>query len=93
MLAFALMHEFCSATAVDPEDGSNFEDVLRPGDVLRFAGSGFRRAVTRIAESSPEMWRDICLANRHVLSDEIEAYQRQLAENPGKCCNGGMAIP
>jgi prephenate dehydrogenase len=78
VLAFALMHEFCGAT-VDPENGSNFDDALGPGDVLRFAGSGFRD-FTRIAESSPEIWRDICLANRHALSDEIDAYQRQLAE-------------
>jgi prephenate dehydrogenase len=78
VLAFALMHEFCSAT-VDSGNGSDFEEALSPGDALRFAGSGFRD-FTRIAESSPEMWRDICLANRHVLSNEIDAYQRQLTE-------------
>jgi prephenate dehydrogenase len=47
--------------------------------VLRFAGSGFRD-FTRIAGSSPEMWRDICLSNREALITQIDAYQRGLAE-------------
>lgn len=46
-------------------------------DPLRFAGSGFRD-FTRIAGSSPEMWRDICLANREALSRQIDAYQNEL---------------
>jgi prephenate dehydrogenase len=48
-----------------------------PDDPLRFAGSGFRD-FTRIADSSPEMWRDICLANREALSRQIDAYQNEL---------------
>jgi prephenate dehydrogenase len=48
-----------------------------PDDPLRFAGSGFRD-FTRIAGSSPEMWRDICLANREALSRQIDAYQNEL---------------
>ncbi len=44
-----------------------------------FAASGFRD-FTRIAASSPEMWRDIALANRHALLDELEAYQAKLEE-------------
>ncbi len=35
-------------------------------DIFRFAASGFRD-FTRIAASSPEMWRDISLANRDAL--------------------------
>ncbi len=45
--------------------------------LLRFAGSGFRD-FTRIAGSSPEMWRDICLANRDELLKQIDAYQAEL---------------
>jgi prephenate dehydrogenase len=47
-------------------------------DVFRFAASGFRD-FTRIAASSPEMWRDISLANRDALVGAIEAYRTQLA--------------
>lgn len=46
-------------------------------NLLRFAGSGFRD-FTRIAGSSPEMWRDICLANRDELLKQIDAYQSEL---------------
>ena len=38
-----------------------------------YAAGGFRD-FTRIASSSPEMWRDICLANRESLIAEIDAY-------------------
>ena len=48
------------------------------GDVFQFAASGFRD-FTRIAASSPEMWRDISLANRDALVEAIEAYRTQLA--------------
>jgi prephenate dehydrogenase len=40
---------------------------------FRFAASGFRD-FTRIAGSSPEMWRDIALANREALLVELDAY-------------------
>ncbi len=43
-----------------------------------FAASGFRD-FTRIAGSSPEMWRDVSLANRDALLKELEMYQEQLA--------------
>ncbi|ARU31964.1 prephenate dehydrogenase [Sulfuriferula sp. AH1] len=42
-----------------------------------FAASGFRD-FTRIAGSSPEMWRDIALANQPALLAELDAYQAQL---------------
>ncbi len=47
------------------------------GNLLHFAGSGLRD-FTRIASSSPEMWRDICLANRETLLKQIDAYQNEL---------------
>lgn len=40
---------------------------------FRFAASGFRD-FTRIAGSSPEMWRDIALANRAAVLTELDAY-------------------
>ena len=63
LLAFALVDDLAS----------------RPNakQLFDFAASGFRD-FTRIAGSSPEMWRDISLANRHALLDEIEAYQKEL---------------
>ncbi len=46
-------------------------------DVFRYAASGFRD-FTRIAAGSPEMWRDIALANRDALLAEIDAYRAEL---------------
>lgn len=42
------------------------------------AASGFRD-FTRIAGSHPEMWRDICVANRVVLLAELDAYLDEMA--------------
>ena len=60
LLAFALVAEF----AARPDAAA----------LLAQAGSGFRD-FTRIAASSPEMWRDIALANRVALRDEIARYR------------------
>lgn len=65
LLSFALVHDLAVR-----EDASMFFD---------FAASGFRD-FTRIAASHPEMWRDICLANRQALLVELESYQAQLDE-------------
>ncbi len=46
--------------------------------LFQYAASGFRD-FTRIAGSSPEMWRDISLANKAALLDELDAYSAQLA--------------
>jgi prephenate dehydrogenase len=45
--------------------------------LFQYAASGFRD-FTRIAGSSPEMWRDISLANRDALLGELDAYLSQL---------------
>jgi prephenate dehydrogenase len=44
---------------------------------LSFSGAGFRD-FTRIAASSPEMWRDICLLNGKNIVEMIEQYQFSL---------------
>jgi prephenate dehydrogenase len=63
LLAFALVDELASRPNAD--------------QLFDFAASGFRD-FTRIAGSSPEMWRDISLANREALLEEINAYQDEL---------------
>lgn len=65
LLSFALVHEL----AVRPDADLFFT----------FAASGFRD-FTRIAASHPEMWRDICLANREALLDELDSYDIKLKE-------------
>jgi prephenate dehydrogenase len=42
-----------------------------------FAGGGLRDTV-RIAGSSPEMWRDICIANREPLLAALDEYEKEL---------------
>lgn len=51
-------------------------------ELFSFAASGFRD-FTRIAGSSPEMWRDICTANRDQLLRDIEAFQAELRKLAG----------
>ena len=48
-------------------------------DLAGHSGGGLRDT-TRIAASSPEMWRDIFLWNRDNLLQLIETYERHLAE-------------
>ena len=47
--------------------------------LFQYAASGFRD-FTRIAGSSPEMWRDITLANRSAILQELDSYTAQLAK-------------
>ncbi|WJF91371.1 prephenate dehydrogenase/arogenate dehydrogenase family protein [Paraburkholderia bonniea] len=52
------------------------EQILASPDAalkFSFAAGGFRD-FTRIAASSPEMWRDVCVANRVALLEELDAY-------------------
>lgn len=46
-------------------------------DIFRFAAGGFAD-FTRIASSSPEMWRDICFANRDELLRSLDRFQQHL---------------
>ncbi|MDI6747745.1 MAG: prephenate dehydrogenase/arogenate dehydrogenase family protein [Rhodocyclaceae bacterium] len=63
LLAFALVHDLATRDNAD--------------QLFGFAASGFRD-FTRIASSHPEMWRDICLANRNALLKELDAYMMEL---------------
>jgi prephenate dehydrogenase len=63
LLSFALVHDLAQR---------DNRDLL-----LSFAASGFRD-FTRIAASSPEMWRDICMANRVALLNELGRYMAEL---------------
>lgn len=49
------------------------------GRVLGFSGGGLQDTV-RIAGSSPEMWADICVANRDVLLAALDDYEDALEE-------------
>ncbi len=64
LLAFALVNDLAN----------------RPNakQLFDFAASGFRD-FTRIAGSSPEMWRDISLANKTALLSELETYQAEIS--------------
>ena len=65
LLAYALVDEF----ARRPDAAQLFGN----------AGGGFRD-FTRIAASHPEMWRDICIANRTALLAELDRYMNALLE-------------
>ncbi len=49
-----------------------------PENYMSFSGAGFRD-FTRIAASSPEMWRDVCLLNGENIIEMIERYQSALS--------------
>ena len=51
----------------------------RSAEYFNYAASGFRD-FTRIAAGSPEMWRDISVANRIALRDQLTAYRAHLDE-------------
>ncbi|KWT87245.1 prephenate dehydrogenase [Candidatus Magnetominusculus xianensis] len=44
---------------------------------IGYSGTGFMDT-TRIAMSSPEIWRDICVLNRENILNHLNAYKRQL---------------
>jgi prephenate dehydrogenase len=60
--------------------------------LFQYAASGFRD-FTRIAGSSPEMWRDISLANQSALLQELDAYLAQLTGLRARLAAGdGVAL-
>ena len=63
VLAYALVHNVAKR--------NNSEQLFS------FAAGGFRD-FTRIASSHPEMWRDICVANRDRLLQELKSYANEL---------------
>lgn len=73
LLSFALVHDLAQR---------DNRDLL-----LSFAASGFRD-FTRIAASSPEMWRDICLANREALLQELQLYIAELTQMSAALASG-----
>lgn len=78
LLAYAL---------VDDIAGKPHADLL-----FQYAASGFRD-FTRIAGSSPEMWRDIMLSNRAAILPELDAYIAQLTRFRGQLAAGnGEAV-
>jgi prephenate dehydrogenase len=76
LLAFALVHDLATR--------DNTEQLFG------FAAGGFRD-FTRIASSHPEMWRDICLANRHALIRELDAYMTELLKTRVLLASGDAA--
>jgi prephenate dehydrogenase len=46
--------------------------------LLNFAASGFRD-FSRIAASSPEVWRDISLANKKAILNDLKLYQNEIS--------------
>ena len=76
LLAFALVHEFAQRADAD--------------QLFGFAAGGFRD-FTRIASSHPEMWRDICLANRAALLVELDTYMAELMRTRSLLAEGNAA--
>lgn len=48
-------------------------------EIFRYAAGGFRD-FTRIASSSPVMWRDVCIANREALSAMLGRFSVELTD-------------
>ena len=65
LLAYALVHEVAGRA--------------NSAELFSFAAGGFRD-FTRIASSHPEMWRDICIANRDRLLEELSKFSVKLQE-------------
>lgn len=65
LLAYAFMHQIAQSDA--------------RADLLQFAASGFRD-FTRIAASHPDIWADVCLANRDDLLCHLHDFGQELKQ-------------
>jgi prephenate dehydrogenase len=65
LVAFAMAHDVATR-----------ENAAR---LFEIAGAGFRD-FTRLASSHPEMWRDICVANKDRLLDELIKFERKMRQ-------------
>jgi len=63
LLAFSLVRELANSPHHD--------------DIFRYAAGGLRD-FTRIAESDPVMWRDICLSNKDAILAAVDRYREEL---------------
>lgn len=52
---------------------------LHHDEIFQYAAGGFRD-FTRIASSSPVMWRDVCLHNPEVLRDLLSQYRARIVQ-------------
>lgn len=76
LLAYALVHEIA--------------ERANAAQLFGYAASGFRD-FTRIASSHPEMWRDICVANRGALLAELDRYLGKLGQVRARLSEGDGA--
>ncbi len=76
MLAFSLVEELASRANASL--------------LFEHAASGFRD-FTRIASSSPEMWRDVAMNNRAALLAELDAYTAKVTQLRALIANGDAA--
>jgi prephenate dehydrogenase len=60
-------------------------------DLREYCAGGFKD-ITRIASSRPEIWRDICVANRNAVGKSLGDYIRRL-EQLKKWIDAGKAAP
>jgi prephenate dehydrogenase len=75
VLAYALVHDLAARE--------------NAAELFAYAAGGFRD-FTRIASSHPEMWRDICIANRDRLLLELDKYRGEL-DSIGRLLQAGDA--
>jgi prephenate dehydrogenase len=65
-------------------------DPAHPKEQHLLCASGFRDT-TRVASGSPEMWRDVALANRRQLSQALSLYVERLRSLQGAIDSGDAA--
>ncbi|MBQ1516145.1 MAG: prephenate dehydrogenase/arogenate dehydrogenase family protein, partial [Lachnospiraceae bacterium] len=74
IIAFALVNLL--------RDSDDLEGTMR-----RIAAGGFKD-ITRIANSSPEMWEAICMENRPAIEHVLDDFERELNTLRGMIVNG-----